>query len=401
MTMMLMLVVMGLTGCSGEKKYTVSVKDALGNPYTTGVIVQFLQDGKQVAIQPCDGEGVATKKIAKGEYTVAIMSTDENISFYYEEDLKLTEKDRELEVVAAYKTSGEPTVLYVGSDECDAYNLSTGCTYVELNAEGRNYFLFTPTEAGNYEFSIADDANVEIGHYGAPHFVQGVNAAEVVKNKFSISVRADMIGTGDTGTNVYVLGVDSKDEKTTNCVIGIERLGDAVKTLADEPWIIYEKTSELKAYTLPAGAQIQEFDLTKSEKDYKLVYNEKDGFYHLKSENGPLVLVRLAEDCDYIACFKTILDRSGVNKYFFDKDGEFEKKEDYSQCLLEYIEYVDENEGVYPLTKDLKYIIQQRGDYVGWWDIESNGYIFKDADGNNDPSINSEIAWLMMCCYIE
>ena len=401
MAMTFMFIVMGLTGCGGEKKYTVAVKDALGDPYTAGVIVQFLQDGKQVAIQPCDKEGVAVKKLAKGEYTVALMSTDEKISFQYKEDLKLTEKERELEVVAAYKVSGEPTVLYASGEECEAYNLTTGCTYVELNAEHRNYFLFTPTKAGNYEFSIAEDANVEIGYYGAPHYVQANNIAEVVKNKFTISVSASMIGTGDTGTNVFVLGVDAKDDKATSCVIGIKRLGDAIKTLADEPWTIYEKTSELKAYTLPAGAQIQEFDLTKSEKDYKVVYNEKDGFYHLKTADGPLVLVRLAEDCDYIACFKTMLDRSGVNKYFFDKDGEFEKKESYSECLLEYIEYVDENEGVYPLTKDLKYIIQQRGEYVGWWDIESNGYIFKDADGNNLTDINADIAWLMMCCYIE
>lgn len=401
MTMMLMLIVMGLTGCGGQKKYTVTVKDALGNPYGSGVIVQFLQDGKQVAIQPCDKEGVVEKKLAKGEYTVALMATDEAVSFYYDETLKLTEKERKLEVVAAYKTSGEPTVLYVSGEEHDAYDVAVGCTYVELDAEGRNYVLFTPTEAGNYEFSIADDANVEIGYYGAPHYVQAKNVAEVVKNKFTISVSADMIGKSNTGTSVYVLGIEALDDKTETCVIGIQRLGDAIKTVSDEPWTIYEKTSELKAYTLPEGAQIQEFDLTKSEKDYKLVYNEEDGFYHLKTADGPLVLVRLAEDCDYIACFKTMLDRSGVSKYFFDKDGEFEKKESYSECLLEYIEYVDENEGVYPLTKDLKYIIQQRGEYVGWWDIDSNGYIFKDVDGNNDSSINSEIAWLLMCCYIE
>lgn len=398
MAIALVCIVMGLTGCSGQKKYTVTVKDALGNPYTDGVIVQFLQDGKQVAIQSCDEEGVATKKLDKGEYTVAIMSTDDEVSFYYEEDLKLTEKERELEVVAAYRVNSEAQTLYVGSEEYDAYHLSKGCTYVDLTAEARTYFLFTPTEAGNYEFSIADDADVEIGYYGAPHYVQSVNAAEVVDNKFTISVSADMIGKGDTGTTVFVLGVDGKAK---NCVIGIQRLGDAVKTLADEPWTIYETTAELETYTLPEGAQIKEFDLTASTDTYKLVLNEKDGFYHLKSADGPLVLVRLAEDCDYIACFKTMLDRSGVVKYFFDKDGEFEKKVSYSECLLEYIEYVDEANGVYPLTEDLKLIIQQRGDYAGWWDIESNGYIFKDVDGNNDSSINADIAWLLMCCYIE
>ena len=69
--------------------------------------------------------------------------------------------------------------------------------------------------------------------------------------------------------------------------------------------------------------------------------------------------------------------------------------------MLEYIEYVDENVGVYPLTEDLKYIIQQRGDYAGWWNIDGQGYIFKDMNGNNDSSINEDIAWLLMCCYIE
>jgi hypothetical protein len=298
MTMTLLFIVMGLTGCGGQKKYTVEVKDALNNPYTTGVIVQFLQNGKQVAIQPCDKEGVAEKKLAKGEYTVALMSTDDNISFHYNEKLKLTEKERKLEVIAAYKTSGEPKVLYVNEEATDAYHVGVGCTYVELSGKGRNYFLFTPTEAGNYEISIPDGANVEIGYYGAPHYVQANNVAEVVKNKFTTSVSADMIGKGDTGTSVYVLGIDAMDDKTQSCVIGIQRLGDAIKKIEDEPWTIYEKTSELKTYTLPAGAQIQEFDLTKTEKDYKVVYNEKDGFYHLKSADGPLVLVRLAEDCD-------------------------------------------------------------------------------------------------------
>lgn len=402
MAMTLMCIVMGLTGCGEDSTYTVTVKDALGNPYSSGVVVQFLQDGKQVAIQACDENGVAKKEFEDGgEYTVALMSTDDEIEFYYEEGLKITEKEKKLDVIAAYKLSAESTTLYVDSNECNAYEVSTGCTYVDLQTEERNYFLFTPKKAGNYEFSIVDDAKVEIGYYGAPHYVQSKNIAEVVKNKFTISVSESMIGTGDTGTNVFVLGIDVTDDKTKNCVIGVERIGDAVKTLADEPWTIYKKTSELKAYTLPSGAQIQEFDLTKSEKDYEMVYNKKDGFYHLNSADGPLVLVRLAEDCDYIACFKTMLDRTGINKYFFDKNGEFEKKESYSECLLEYIEFADENTGVYPLTEDLKYIIQQHGEYVGWWNIESQGYIFKDLDGNNMTDINADIAWLMMCCYIE
>ncbi len=389
------------TACGGEKTYNVTVKDALGNPYTSGVVVNFMQNGEKVGMQACDENGVATKKLPKGEYTVSLSFTDSETEYYYDENTTVTASENEIDLILAYKTSKEPTILYVGSEELDAYAVSVGCTYVELSNEHRNYFLFTPKEAGNYEFSVIGDAKTEIGYYGAPHFVQSNNVAEVVDNKFTSSVSANMIGTGDSGTATYVIGIDALDANAKNCVLAINRLGDAIKTIEDEPWTIYQKTAELSEYTLPAGAQIKEFDLTASTDTYKFVFNEKDGFYHLNSANGPLVLVRLAEDCDYIACFQTMLDRSGVTKYFFDENDEFVKKESYSECLFEYFEYVDEAEGVYPLTEDLKYIIQQRGEYAGWWNIESPGYIFKDAAGNNDATINAEVAWLLMCCYID
>lgn len=388
------------TACGGEKTYKVSVKDALGNPYTSGVVVTFMQNGEKVGMQACDENGVATKKLPKGEYTVSLSFTDSETEYYYDENTTVTASNNEIDLILAYKTS-EPSTLYVGENEFDIYPVGTGCTYVELTNKNRNYFLFTPTQAGNYEFSIIGDAKTSIGYYGAPHYVQSNSAVEVVDNKFTISINAGMIGTGDGGTSTYVIGVDALDADAKDCILAINRLGDPIKTIEDEPWTIYQKTVELSEYTLPAGKEIKEFDLTASTDTYKFVFNKNDGFYHLNSENGPLVLVRLAEDCDYIACFQTMLDRSGVSKYFFDEDGEFVKKESYSECLFEYLEYVDEAEGVYPLTEDLKYIIQQRGEYVGWWNIESVGYIFKDAAGNNDGTINAEIAWLLMCCYID
>ncbi len=396
-----MCVSLFFTSCgSGDVTYRVTVKDALGTPYTDGIVVKFLQNGEQVAMQPCNENGVVEKKLAAGEYTVELAFTDTETTYrYVKEGLTLTKKDPALDVVMAKTVSGEPTVLGIGESEYDAYAVSEGCTYVEPDTTKRNYFLFTPSRAGMYEFSVPEGKDVTIGYYGAPHFVQENNVAEMKDNTFTISVKAEMIGSGDGGTAVYVIGLDAADG-VKGAVLGVKRIGDPVKTIDDEPWTIYEATASLTAYTLPEGATLGEFDLTASTDTYKIVYNETDGFYHLDSANGPLMLVRLAEDCDYIACFKTMLDRSGVTKYFFDEDEKFIKKESYSECLLEYLDYVDENEGVYPLTEDLKYIIQQRGEYTGWWDAESNGYIFKDANGNNDLTINEEIAWLLMCCYV-
>ena len=389
-----------LTACgSVEKTYSVTVKDALGNPYTSGIVVKFMQGDTQVAMQSCDENGTAAKSLPSGKYTATLVFADTDTEYFYDDNIKLTSRKSEVEVVVTYKINSEPDTLNVGSESIDAYDVKTGCTYVDLKANSRNYFLFTPTEAGNYEFSIPEGKDAVIGYYGAPHFVQENSAAEVVDNKFTINVKSAMIGTNGTGTTTIVIGIDA-GKNTKNCTLGINRLGDPIKTVEDEPWTVYQKTVELQDYKLPAGAEIKEFDLKASTDTYNLVFNENDGYYHLDSASGPLVLVRLGENCEYIDCFKTILDRSGVTKYFYDEDGKFVKKESYSECLLEYIEYIDEDYGVYPLTEDLKYIIQQRGDYYGWWDIENSGYIFKDSNGNNDNTINTEIAWLLMCCYI-
>lgn len=391
-----------LIGCgSGEEEYTVCVKDAFGNPYTSGIIVKFMDGDKQVAMQSINENGIAKKTLASDTYGIALSFTDQDNQYYYDKDVEVSSDETEVDVILAYKVNKSSVEnIAVDTEEFEAYYINSGCTYVELKKNSRNYFLFSPTQAGNYEFSIPSGKNVEIGYYGAPHFVQTANAAEVKDNKFTINVKAEMIGTNGTGTSVYVIGVDA-DKKTTNCVIGINRLGDPIKTIEDEPWTVYKKTVDLKEYKLPSNLQIKEFDLTANTDTYKMVLNEKDGFYHLNDKNGPIVLVRLTKDCKYIACFKTMLDRSGVSKYFFDDEENFIKKESYSECLLEYIEYADEDNGVYPLTEDLKYIIQQRGEYVNWWNPESAGYMFKDESGVNLTNINNEIAWLFMCCYAE
>ena len=61
---------------------------------------------------------------------------------------------------------------------------------------------------------------------------------------------------------------------------------------------------------------------------------------------------------------------------------------------------MDEENGVYPLTEDLKYIIQQGGIQSGWWDSHDVRYLFVDENGIAVPGINSDISWLFMCRYV-
>ena len=148
-----------------------------------------------------------------------------------------------------YSLATEAETLYVEGNETVAYAVSTGCTYVDLTTGERNYFLFRPTEAGTYEFSLTDSAAGEIGYYGAPHFVQTVSAAEVIDNKFEISIEPGSIGENGGGAT-FIIGVDAVSD---NGVLAIERIGEPKYNMESEPWIVYGATTELKAYKLASG----------------------------------------------------------------------------------------------------------------------------------------------------
>lgn len=382
-----------LTGCGPvDPGYQVKVVDALGNPYTEGVVVQFMPNG---GMQVVNAEGIAAKDLEDGNYTVELTFTDDKAEYYYDKtDLTLSADKKELTVVLA-KLPVTGSSLTINDAPVDAAAVGLGCTYVTLKKDTRNYFLFTPTMAGTYEFSLPG-STATLGYYGAPHFVQSHHAAdEPVDGKFTISIKSGMIGTGDTGTSVYVLGVDAGANESAT--LAIQRIGEPEWDVSDEPWTTYQTTSELSQYTLPAGSSLKEFDLKAS--GYTLVKDDK-GWYHLDSATGPLVVMLLGEKSTYLDDFKTIVDKSRVGKYFYDEDGKFIRKESYNECLTEYIAVMDEKAGVYPLTDDLKYIIQQRGDHYGWFDEEGTQYLFRDQNGEYLKGINKEISWLFPCRYI-
>ena len=418
--MLLALVMLGslLAACDGEQNvdqpeqpdqpaetpagYSVKVMDALGNPCSEGIIVRFMQNGQQVSMQTVGQDGVATKDLPDGEYTVELKFTDSESMYYYEEGVKLDAGNKHADIILYNALPAEPDhSLFAQGKDVGAYAVGVGCTYVKLTAGERNYFLFTPTEAGKYQFSLVGSTDA-VGYYGAPHFVQAANAAELINEdgSFCINVKAGMVSTGNTGTTVIVLGIDATAD---NGILAVQRIGDPDWSVEDEPWHTYTATIAPQPYVHDKTAKLGEFDLTASTDTYTLVLGS-DNYYHLNSADGPLVLMRLGKSSGgskYLADFQTILEHSGINKYFFDDNGQFIKKEDYSQCLMQYFNCMDEGTGLYPLTEDLKYIIQMRGDHCGWFTRDGAMYLFVNQNGDPVPGINSELAWLHQCCFIE
>lgn len=424
---MLLLFALVLSACSQQAAptttqmsktamYYVTVLGVDGQPATDGVIVRFLKGGEEAAMQRTDAAGVASKELDRDDYTVEIMFIDQSASYYYDTAAAtLSATKTELTVELATMIQGtDPTVLFAGGEDRNAYVVSAGRNYVELEAGKRSYFLFAPTEAGVYRLSTVGEGYV-VGYFGGPHFVQDLNAGEVDGNATCVTVSPDMIGTNGTGTAVFVIGVDNPENAPANTLLLVERVSAYVDTSI--PSVTYATTAPLTPWTLPEGATTESFDLSKPTDAYKLVLDEATGFYHLDSVDGPLVLMCLGEASNkllkYAASYDTVLQTVGVNKYFTDADGNYTHKEDYSQCLLDYIgvrDYatgkytggcVDRATGLYPLTQDLVYIVQQHGDYSGWWEITNSNYLFQDANGVYDTTVNPEIAWLFMCVYVE
>lgn len=388
-----------------ETTYKVTVIGADGNPATTGVVVQFLKNGEECGMASVDSNGVASKKLEKADYTVELVFTDSSVSYYYDTtDLTLSKTKTELNITLCLKQGEESKTVYAGDMEYSAYYVTAGNTYVTLQP-GRNYFLYIPTESGEYDLFTTNGA-YKVGYFGGVHYIMETNrATENSINGIGLSIQPGQVSE----ENEMVIGVDNPGTEAVQTVLHISRIGDYIDTSI--PRVIYKTTHSLTPWTLPAGLKVNKFDIS-GVTEYNLVLNETTGFYHLDSENGPLVVVFLGKKAEasympYVDSYDTILLNTHVCAYFLNESGEgYAKCEEYSNTLLEYIGVYDEvtkqyiggcidrNSGMYPLTADLMYIIQQNGSYSGWWDKTDNRYIFGDM--NVDP----ENAWLFMCGYL-
>lgn len=412
-----------MAGCEKEPEtpaqmdYKVALTDYAGNAIGSGAVAVFYQDGTQVAMQACDANGVATKTLSTGEYTVKLQFTSGDTYYYQEEGLALTADSPELKVTLYPKAAGEQVTLNIPKWSVDelglsvventptpVYYLTEGATYVEVKPGEKTYFLFYPTRGGLYELSVLEGAGCTLGYYGTPNYIRETPIYEIVDGVCNVNVENSAVTgesidiTDDNGvktgelSNTILLVVAVESTQASNCIVCIDRVGEPTWNVSQEEWIIYETTAKLEQCVIGENVQLKDFDLSK---EYDIVYSDADGYYHVGSESGPVVYVYLTQNPRFVDCFQTILENGTVRSYFFDEKGEFVKKEAYGNCLKEYFEYADQENGVYPLTDDLKYIIQSYGESQGWWNRQDKGFIV-DEDGLVEAS-----GWLFLCCYAE
>ncbi len=372
----------------GAVDHTVTVTDYDGN-IMTGVSVTFLKDGNVVGLKTTDASGKAVMSLEKGKYTVELAFSG---NYYYDPaQAVLTAETTSITLRAVPKRGNDYTSLYVG----DAFHLNVGGTYVEnMQANVVNYFIFWPAVSGVYQFTTSDPA-AEISYWGAndAYIANQTSTTDYKDNAFTREIREDQ-----TQSTMIILGVTGAE----GCVVEINRIGDIQLSPEDQAeWIVFAGTQTPAAgttYRPSESGRLTYVNVQGKTEDYQIVKGS-DGFYHLGSATGPLMYVNLGPNGRYVSFYQMMgFEQAGgtsMRVYFYDEEGNFLRKEEYTECFQAYISAVDaDGLGIYPLTDDLIYILKSGGDYKEWWDAESYNYLFEDLDG-----VNTEIAWMFNCCY--
>lgn len=376
--------------------YTVKVVDYNGNGVSN--VLAIFGD----AMVQTNSSGIATAKLEPGTYPVTLSFT--NGTYYYEQDKAvLTADTTSVTITVAKGVAGDYELIY---DQYNAYYVDAGGTYVTMQADVVNYYLFAPEEGqdGLYRFTTSDP-NAVISYWGGSTFFISDQTADTdyANNAFTRNIRPSNIGA------TYVIGITG----ATECVLEITRIGDAILSdddLVPVEWEGSSTPSSIYTVTGVSGKTMKFVDLTGNA---KAVYNAADGYYHLNSADGPILYLatgylhdasnqrfgstrwlRLSDafavtNEDAVLNFVQVLTDANGNKV----------KERYNNCMVQYINCADSKYGVYPLTEDLIYMLQQGGDYRGWFDSSNGNYIVPEEERN--LSYNADILWMFNCCYFE
>ena len=137
----------------------------------------------------------------------------------------------------------------------------------------------------------------------------------------------------------------------------------------DNMRVIDAKDIDVATY-LPRQAAVTKDDDTYSYVD--IVYNEKDGYYHVGTANGPLLLADLMnytqfneEESVHDIVYAGDADKDGVSLYDYKKDG--------GKGMVKYFSYASNSSlsGICTVTKELAEMLKQVAEVAGFEDDEN------------------------------
>ena len=397
---------------------TIGVSDYFGNAMA-GITALIKKGADVVKTITLGNDGLRSFTIEKGNYTVIFEKEEKplktqywNYDFRYDEDAcTLSPEAPSLLVTLLQKPNGKEDIVFVdteGEESALASRITSGAYQVTLT-KGTNYFVFRPSEAGLYEISYLSDETADIAYHNAPTwcYKTPVESAEPGQ-PLTMMVERQFVQDSEMSTTPFVFSFTASARASFTLLF--KKVAEAPKTPQSEPWETYLNPDTITDFSLPEGAILTDFDVF--DKSLSVVFNEADGYYHLNSVDGPVILIRLTSPSPYLESFFKICNTTSLGAWFYDEEGNFERKEIYNELIYQYTGTPDINgalvpgtghhdskSGTYPLDRHLAYAMLNAGEHKGWWTPTSPYYRFFELDPDGEM-LNAETAWLFACCYV-
>ena len=385
--------------CGTKEAHGIWIVDGLGFP-VKDVIVKLFKDGEMVKMMPYRGEFLSFG-VETSSYTIELDLEGTGVSYVYDEAALSISPDKLSTTVRLFKTTEATESIFVGapvSSDYDAYIVDEGSYKVSLTPGDRTYFIFIPKSPAIYTITYECDTSLTVSYHGSTFFVQGMDvsagASDIAKygNGLSINVYESNIG-GD-----LVFAISSKT--ATECILNIQNAGDPGTRLVDQPWVPYlEDEAKLQAdLALKPEGTYTAIDVT--DMSVSAVYNKNDGYYHLGSEDGPVIFIDLTSENKYIASIQKICSNQRMGAYIYDGNGNVVEKRSYNELFMQYgmpFEETPEEPVRVPLTAKMAEAIKSFGDKNGWWSDDPDVNIFTRV--LMGASYNPDAAWLLFCGY--
>ena len=374
--------------------FKVTVLDGEENPIQNAV-VRFTAPNGEGAMDMTDKNGSVVKTLSVGDTYITVENSSTKANYY----LVAKELNEQGAIFYAYNELSSQRVSDNGTpddttDDRIAYVTREAGTYYATGLKDGNviFFLFIPSSDGIYSFSMSIEG--EVGYYGAPiNAIQSPIAPFAENGVLSLEIKNKNLGETAEETTPYLIGIKASSENIDEALFTIKRTGDPVYTDADVPYTGIENPNAPKTEKLNYknwAITLTDVDITK---EVTIVKGE-DGYYHLNSEDGPVVYIRITTESQYLPSFQKICETSLMGAYIRDENGALLRKEMYNTLINQYANYADSATGILPLDDYMITAVKNHGEGAGWWKQGSPNYLFGGA------AINESSAWMFACVTV-
>ena len=379
--------------------YKVTVLDATEKP-VSGLLVKIMSGTTMAGSGTTDANGLCTVNLETGSYTVELAF--EGTTYYYNKQTAVLSGNAATLTIRLAKevnTSNNVSHWIVSGR---IFKISEGTTHIKLGT-GKAYayadgdesfciFAFEPTRLGVYSIGV-DYPGMEVREYGT-----------VIANVLGRSTQFEdgtlhyeMKEQSQLDNKLYMLFAVQNIEGVSDVCVTITRIGEPGFSMENLPintkW--YSGYTPTKQST-PSGT-VKYIDIKAATDNYNIYYDEAAKEYKIMVNGVAKTLyMNLGKVTTQNVSLNLVVNGDGVaggsplRKYLRDSNGNIIAKEEYTDLIRSYIENADSKYGLYRVTKDLAYVVQNAK--PGWWDVTSPDYLLTDC--------NPELGWLFACCYM-